>query len=133
MRTLVIPTGGQITPQSDLQCHTMTGIHNNLRVIQMIVCPSLLGSKKQGNNIYISNFTAIATTDLNISLVQCLGPNRRPDNPDLVGSDTIQIIGYVSYVLTQCLNCRGITVVGVSLPKWAVINWVVINIDLTFD
>ena len=62
---------------------------------------ALLKKNKQGNNIYISNFTAIATTDLNISLVQCLGPNRRPDNPDLVGSDTIQIIG--QYRL--CLIC----------------------------
>ena len=101
MRTLVIPTGGQKTPQSDLQCHTMTGMHNNLGVIQIIVGPPLLGSKKQGNNIYFSNFTAIATTDLNNLLGQCLGPNRQLDNPDLVGSDTIKIIG--QYRL--CLIC----------------------------
>ena len=49
--------------------------------------------KKQGNNSYFSNFTTIATTDLNNSLVQCLSPDHRPDNPDLVGSDTVKIIG----------------------------------------
>lgn len=51
--------------------------------------------KKQGNNSYFSNFTAIATTDLNNSLVQCLGPNHRgrKNTEDLVGNDTIKIIG----------------------------------------
>lgn len=49
--------------------------------------------KKQGNNSYFSIFTTIATTNLNNSLVQCLSPDHRPDNPDLVGSDTVKIIG----------------------------------------
>ena len=41
------------------------------------------------SNCYFSTLTANARVDLNTSLVQCFGPNEN----DLVGSDTLQIVG----------------------------------------
>jgi len=45
-----------------------------------------------GNSCYFSSFTAIARTELNNSVVQCLGPSET----HFVGSDTLRIIGQYS-------------------------------------
>ena len=45
-----------------------------------------------GSSCYFSSFTAIARTELNNSVVQCLGPSET----HLVGSDTLRIIGQYS-------------------------------------
>ena len=60
-----------------------------------------------GSSCYFSSFTAIARTELNNSLVQCLGPSVS----HLVGSDTLKIIGlcneYTACKLVRAfgLNC----------------------------
>ena len=94
LRTLVIPTGGQITQQSDT-CAVPHSVAYQFGSDTDNCGPftASLKKNKQRNNRYFSNFTAIATTDLNNSLVQCLSPYHQPNKTDLVGSDTIKIIG----------------------------------------
>lgn len=81
------------TTNSSFNCSVSHRIAHRYGSYKDICGPFTAWLKKQGNNSYFSNFTAIATTDLNNSLVQCLGPNHRSDNLDLVGRDTIKITG----------------------------------------
>ena len=93
LRTLVIPTGGQITQQSDT-CAVPHSVAYQFGSDTDNCGPfTALLKKKQTKKQQFSNFTAIATTDLNNSLVQCLSSYHQPNKTDLVGSDTIKIIG----------------------------------------